>query len=65
MTKEEKLIVSAYTGVLMVNFADLHKFIEEKLERQIFIHELCSDSLATELKIKVKQDFLRLCEENE
>lgn len=31
MTKEEKLIVSAYTGVLMTDFSDLYEFIEEKI----------------------------------
>lgn len=28
MTKQEKVIVSAYTGVLMCDFADLHEYIE-------------------------------------
>ena len=29
MTKQEKVIVSAYTGVLMCDFADLHEYIEK------------------------------------
>ncbi len=30
MTKEEKIIVSAYTGVLMCTFSDMHEYIEKK-----------------------------------
>ena len=31
MTKQEKIVVSAYTGVLMCDFDDLHEYIEDKL----------------------------------
>ena len=34
MTKQEKVIVSAYTGVLMCDFADLHEYIE-KISRKL------------------------------
>ena len=63
MTKQEKLIVSAYTGVLMTNFDDLHKFIEEKLGRPIQTLELCDEKILNELKEKVKNDFIKLCAE--
>ena len=62
MTKEERLIVSAYTGVLMTKFSDLHKFIENKLGRPVFTHELVIESVVNELKEAVKEDFLKLCE---
>lgn len=63
MTKEEKLIVSAYTGVLMTEFSDLHEFIEEKLGRPVWTHELANELVVEELKIAVKEDFLKLCAE--
>lgn len=63
MTKEEKLIVSAYTGVLMTDFHDLHKFIEEKLGRPVWTHELANELVVNQLKEAVKEDFLKLCEE--
>lgn len=63
MTKEEQVIVSAYTGVLMCDFSDLHKYIEEKLGRPVFTHELCYPSVKAEIKEKTKKDFLRLCEQ--
>lgn len=63
MTKEEKLIVSAYTGVLMTDFHDLCKFIEEKLGRPVWTHELTNELVVNQLKEAVKEDFLKLCEE--
>lgn len=64
MSKEEKLIVSAYTGYLMVDFDDLHKYINEKLGRPVFTHELCGKTF-DELHEIVKDDFLRLCDDKE
>lgn len=40
MTKREKCVVSAYTGVLMCDFADLHQYIEQLLGRPVWTHEL-------------------------
>lgn len=64
MTKEEKLIVSAYTGYLMVDFDDLHKYITEKLGRPVFTHELYG-KVFDELHEVVKDDFLKLCDDKE
>ena len=61
MTKEERLIVSAYTGVLMTDMGDLHDFIEEKLGRPVYTHELADELVVKELKKAVKKDFLKLC----
>ena len=65
MTKEEKLIVSAYTGILMVDFDELHKFIEKRLGRPVFTHELADELVCKEIEKAVKEDFLKLCEETE
>lgn len=64
MTKEEKLIVSAYTMVLMTDFSSLHEFIEKKLGRPVWTHELANDSVINEIKEVIKEDFLKLCEQN-
>ena len=64
MTKQEKLIVSAYTGILMTDFSDFHEFIEKRLDRPVWTHELANKEFIKELKESVEDDFLRLCEEN-
>lgn len=61
MTKQEKIIVSAYTGVLMCDFSDVHKYIEEKLGRPVWTHEMASYNVQDEIKNSVKSDFLALC----
>lgn len=65
MTEREKVIVSAYTGFLMCDFNDLHKYIEEKMQRPVFTHEMGSEKFMEELKSRVKDDFIGLCEQKE
>ncbi len=61
MTLKERLIVSAYTGVLMCDFDILHRYIMEVLGRPIWTHELANPDILEELKEKVKPEFLKLC----
>lgn len=61
MTKREKIIVSAYTGCLMCDFQDMHRYIEEKLGRPVFTHELASKAVLDEIRAAAKPDFLELC----
>jgi hypothetical protein len=60
MTKQEKIIVSAYTGFLMCDFDDMQKYIEKKLGRPVFTHELPSESVHD----ACRDDFLALCGDN-
>lgn len=61
MSNEERVIVSAYTGVLMCNFADVHKYIEQKLGRPVFSHEMAFETVQFEIREKTRADFLALC----
>ena len=63
MTYKECIIISAYTGVLMCDFSDLHKYIQEKLERPVWTHEFAGHAVWEEIKEKTKEDFLCLCNE--
>ncbi len=60
MNKREAAIVSAYTGILLGNFDELHSYIEEILGRPVFTHELASTGLVHDIKEKTKKDFLSL-----
>lgn len=62
MTYQECVIVSAYTGVLMCDFPDMHEYIETKLNRPVFTHELADVCVQDEIKKAVKQDFISLCQ---
>ncbi len=40
MNKREAAIVAAYTGFLIGEFSDMHKYIEEIMGGSVFTHEL-------------------------
>ena len=65
MTKQERIIVSAYTGYLMCDFNDLHAYIEKKLGRPVWTHELGIEKTWQEIHEAVHADFEKLCEEEE
>ena len=61
MTKQEGLIISAYTGYLLVeNFGDVQGFIEKMLERPVFTHELAEDSILVEIREKLYQKIVEI-----
>lgn len=61
MTREECLIVSAYTKILMVPFPDLQEFVEDTLGRPVMTHEMTSHDFWVELQDILKPRFLELC----
>jgi hypothetical protein len=60
ISKKEAAIISAYTGVLLGDFKDFHKYIEEILGRPLLSHELHKESIVGEIKEKSRDDFLNL-----
>lgn len=62
MTLHEKVVLSAYTGILMCDFTEVHKYIEKILERPVWTHELASEALWAKIKEKAKSDFLKIIE---
>ena len=65
MTHREKVIVSAYTGILMCDFSDVHEYIEKILRRPVWTHELADKKIQDEIKAASKSDFLTICEMEE
>lgn len=60
MTKREAAIVSAYTGYMIGEFSEMHKYAEEIMKTPIFSHEFGSKSFADELREKSKEDFISI-----
>jgi len=65
MTEKEKIIVSTYTGILMTDFSKVHEYIEKKLDRPVWTHEMAFESVQEEIKEKCKDDFLDLCKKDD
>lgn len=63
MTKEEALLISAYTGYPLVkDFADVHKFCEETLGRQIWTHEFAIEDLHKKIRLALKPKIKEMIE---
>lgn len=62
MTLHEKVVLSAYTGILMCDMFEVHQYIEKLLGRRVWTHELASEALWEQIKGKVKPDFLKIIE---
>ena len=60
MTKREAAIVSAYTGIIIGEFSEFHKYVEEIMERPVWTHELADKETFTEIKKRAKDDFINI-----
>ena len=61
MTKEEAILLSAYTGVLLVpDFSDVHKFCEDTLGRPIWTHEFADQDVQKEIREKLRPQVMEL-----
>ena len=63
MTKEERLIVTAYTGVFMVEEEEFYDYLETLMGRPILAKELKSEEFVGQVISAVKDDFAKLCED--
>ena len=63
MTKNERLLVTAYTGVMMVEEAEFYDYLEELMGRPILAKELNSEEFVSSVIDAVKDDFMKLCED--
>jgi len=61
MTSREAAVLGAYTGVLMGSFSDMHRYVEEILERPVMIHELGNEYVEAEIKAASRSDFFDIC----
>lgn len=57
MTNREKIIISAYTGLLVCDFSDLHEYIEKALERPVSTRELTDEQVWNEIKEASKDEY--------
>lgn len=64
ITKREASIITTYTGFLIGNFTEAHKYMEELMERPVFTHELANKEFTEKLKEKAHHDFVNIQIEN-
>lgn len=59
LTKEQAVVVSAYTGVLICEFSDMHKAIEDRLG-PVWTHQLAEPEIWSRIKEAFRDDFMAL-----
>lgn len=65
MTIKEAAIVSAYTGILIGEFGEFHKYAEKVMGRSIMTHEFAVKITWNELHAATRDDFLGIRIEKE
>ena len=61
MTREEAILLSAYTGFLLApDFSEVHKFCEDTLGRPIWTHEFADRCLQKEIQEKLRPQIMEL-----
>ena len=45
----------------MCDFSDMHKYIEDKLGRPVWTHEMAEKATQEEIRKAVRPDFIALC----
>lgn len=58
MTKQEAAIVSAYTGYLIGDFADMHEYVEKIMGRPVWTHEMADKDVCEQIRDRSKSDFV-------
>lgn len=58
LTKREAAIISAYTGYLIGEFSEVHKYVEEKFGRPVFTHEMGFNDFQERIRDMAKSDFV-------
>lgn len=65
LTKEQSVVISAYTGFLICEFSDMHEYIERIMDRPVLVHEMASEKTMAEIREAAKEDFIALAPEVE
>ena len=61
MTRDEAILLSAYTGFLLVpDFSEVHNFCEDALGRPIFTHEFADRDMQKEIQEKLRPQIMEL-----
>jgi hypothetical protein len=60
MNKREAAIVSAFTGYLLGDFSDMHKYAEEIMSGPIWTHQFGDKQFTKKLKAAAKPDYIDL-----
>jgi hypothetical protein len=65
LTKEQGIILTGYTGLMLCKFSDFHKDVEKRLGCPVFTHQFGDKAFAESLKSVYKDDFMAILPEED
>lgn len=60
ITKEQAVVLSGFTGILMCNFGDLHGDVEKRMGHPVWTHQFGSQEFSEKVKQLYRDDFMAL-----
>jgi len=65
LTKEQAIILTGFTGIMMLNFGEFHEAVEKRLGHPVFTHQFGSQDFMDMLKELYREDFIKLAYKDE
>lgn len=60
LTREQAIVISAYTGFLICDFADMQEGVEKKLGHPVWTHQFGNETFAKTVREAFRTDFVAL-----
>lgn len=60
LTKEQGIVLSGFTGIMMCGFSDFHADVEKRMNRPVWTHEFANEDTAEEIKNLYREDFMAM-----
>lgn len=61
LTKEQAIVVSAYTGITCCDFSLLHEDVEKRLGHSVWTHQFADKDFVGKIKELYREDFISMC----
>lgn len=61
LTKEQAIVISAYTGITCCDFGLLHKDVEKRIGSPVFTHQFADRDFVEKIKDIYREDFISMC----
>lgn len=60
ITKEQAIVLSGFTGILMCHFSELHQDVEKRMKHPVFTHQFGDEEFSEKVKQLYRDDFVAL-----
>lgn len=64
LTKEQAVIITGYTGIMICQFPDFHQDVEKRMGRPVWTHEMGNEEFMEQVQEAYREDFLALAPES-